>query len=88
MAATKETILNLFLIPSRAGAPLFEFLFMIAKNIGCRFQSSRTAPQLKIPFPFLTSCRPPDIRQERVKSDHQLVPYLRMSQYTQVLENA
>lgn len=73
MSATKVTILNLFLSgPSRPIAPLFAFFLMIARNVASRFQLTRTAPQPKILFSFLASCRPPPIGQERVKSGQRI----------------
>jgi hypothetical protein len=51
MAATNGTILNLlFNTLCWAGAPLFAFLFPIARNAGSRFEFSRIAPQLKTGF--------------------------------------
>jgi hypothetical protein len=47
MAGKNGTILNPFVNgPYPAGAPLFPFLFLIAKQTICQFQS------LRAPFPF------------------------------------
>jgi hypothetical protein len=73
MAPLNGTILNLLVnAPSRASAPLFAFLPIIAKNVAFQFQPSKTVPQLKTPFSILASCRPPGIGQQRVRSDQMI----------------